>query len=487
MREILKLSHIDTETPANFKLRDFNLTVGSGEIIYLVANTDVEKYLIKDIITGRCGDYQGSLYYRNRKMHDWNGQKAYDMGVFYVDERHQLVSKFSVLENICVMKKTKPSELVIPMSQELEKTKRILELIGLQKKPGECVEHFSHFEKQLVCIAKMLYKGAELLIVDGMENKYSMREIIHMRNLLSVLKEMDLAVILLQRQPEELLSVSTKCVLMHMGSDAKILFPPQITKESISEYRLSNVSYPANQDLQEKEKKDKISTKFLVKDGAGTEERHRIIGYYDLGVDSKVHFKEYIQTLNDRAVQVTVNGCSLQEMAAREDEILNISSNSVSELMYHLDIGENLAFAFRFMEKRPRHLINRKFCSYLRIEFQRKFDIDPRKKRLQDLSYFEQKLLSIYRWMQVGHVGLIILEEPYLNLQGEEIDRMQQYLLEICRKYAPVALFSKNGQELMKTCNAILLSYNRRFIRYYKQEEFDKIIADTTRMIDQLV
>ena len=82
MREILKLSHIYTDAPSNFKLRDFNLTVGSGEVIYLVANTDVEKYLIKDIITGMNADYRGGIYYRNRKQTRWNSQEAYVNGIF---------------------------------------------------------------------------------------------------------------------------------------------------------------------------------------------------------------------------------------------------------------------------------------------------------------------------------------------------------------------------------------------------------------------
>ena len=60
------------------------------------------------------------------------------------------------------MKKTAPAEVIIPLGQELRRTREILELIGLQRNPEECIEHFSHLEKQLVCIAKMLYKGCLL-------------------------------------------------------------------------------------------------------------------------------------------------------------------------------------------------------------------------------------------------------------------------------------------------------------------------------------
>lgn len=486
MREILKLTHIYTDAPSNFKLRDFNLTVGSGEVIYLVANTDVEKYLIKDIITGMNADYRGGIYYRNRKQTRWNSQEAYVNGIFYVDERHQLVPKFTIMENICVMKKTAPAEVIIPLGQELRRTREILELIGLQRNPEECIEHFSHFEKQLVCIAKMIYKGAQILMIDGLENKYSMREILHMRSLVSVLSGMDLALIFLQRQPAEMLSICSKCVLMRRGSDVKVLFQPEITRERISEYRLSNTSSEAKPENPVQEKVRRISRKFSVKNQHGTEKRYRIIGYYDLGVDSKVHFREYLQHLNESQVQVSIDGELLRDIVDRDGESLIVGINSVEELMYNLNLGENLAFTFRYMEKRRRYLMRHKLCTYLRMEFLKKFDIDPKVRKLEELSYFERKLLSIYRWLQVGDTRSIILEEPYLNLQGDEIEQMQQYLTTICQEHAPVGIFSKNALELMKTCDVILLSYNQRFIKYYEKEDFDKIIPETTRMIDEL-
>ena len=158
----------------------------------------------------------------------------------------------------------------------------------------------------------------------------------------------------------------------------KVLFQPEITRERSSEYRLSNTSSEAKPENPVQEKVRRISRKFSVKNQHGTEKRYRIIGYYDLGVDSKVHFREYLQHLNESQVQVSIDGELLRDIVDRDGESLIVGINSVEELMYNLNLGENLAFTFRYMEKRRRYLMRHKLCTYLRMEFLKKFDIDPK-------------------------------------------------------------------------------------------------------------
>lgn len=487
MKEVLKLSHIYRENLGSFELRDFNLTVGSGEIIYLAGNTDIEKYLVKDIITGMATGYEGSVYLRNRRQARWTSGQAYDNGIFYIDERQQLVPKLTVMENICVLKKTAPKEVVINRGKEYQRARELLELIGLQRREDQEVGEFSHFEKQLVCIAKMLYQNAHLLILDGMENKYSMQEILHMRSLLCVLSRMDLALVLLQRQPEEVLEVCTKCLLLRDGSDAKILFRPQITQEIISEYRLSHSQVEVKYQDKESGIEKSISEKFTVRLEEGGDQHTSMLGFYDLGIDSKIHVEEYLRDLDKRHLGVYVDGNCLEEVAQDPRQAVMIGSSSVEDLLYNLSLGENLAFPFRYMENPGKVLLNPSFSTYLRMEFLKKFDLNPKFKKLEQLDYFQRKLLSIYRWLQVGHPKCILLEEPYMNLQGDEVGKMQQYLKEISRQHAPVAIFSKDAMELMKTCDIILLSYRDRFIKYYGKQEFEHMIPEAIRMIDGLM
>lgn len=486
MKELIKLSHIETEITGGFQLRDFNLTIGSGEIVYLVADTDVEKYLIKNILTGRIDDFRGSFYLGNRRQTEWDQNIAYENGIFYVDERHQLAAKLNIMENVCAIRRTSAAEIVINRLQDSKRTAEILELVGLEKRPNESIEFFSHFERQLVCIAKMIYSGARLLIFDGLENKYSIREILHIQNLVKILSEMDIAVLFLQRQPEEILSVCTKCVLVWEGCDGKILFPPEITREMIAEYRFSH-SQSAFKSVNFIEEQKKINeNNFVLKNPKGEEQRYHIIGYYDIDLDSSVHFREYLQQLNENTVQVSIAGKTLRERLDHQGDTLMISMDSVEELMYNLNLGENLAFVFRNMEKRKPVFIKPRFCTYLRMEFLKKFGIRQDVKSLDELRYYEKKLLSIYRWLQVGNVESIFLEEPYLNLQEDEMEKMKQYLLEVSREHAPLGIFSKNVFDLSDICDAIIVSCKGQFLKYYEKDEFGQIMPETAKMIREM-
>lgn len=486
MKELLKLSHIFTEVPGNFQLQDFNLTIGSGEVIYVVADAEVEKYLIKDIMTGVIKDYSGSIYLYNSRQEKWSSEEAHNCGIFYVDERHQLVSKFTIIENVCVVKKISSGEIFINKYQQYKKTKEILDRIGLRREPDETIEEFSHFEKQLVCVAKMLYQGANVLIIDGLENKFSVREIQLMRRLAAILSSLDLALVFLQRQPTEMLTVCTKCVLMHGGSDVKVLFPPDITKETIAEYRLLHSQVGMKTQKEKGEQEKYITKKFTAAKRDGQEKKYSIIGYYDLGIDSKIHFGEYLQHLSEEVIRVSVDGMPLREIISKEKEVLIIGINSAQELLPNLNLGENLAFSFRHMEGDRKILMKHRLCSYLCMEFLMKFGINSGYRKLEELDYFERKLLSIYRWLQVGSRKTIILEEPYLNLHGSKIEQMQQYLKEISREYAPVGIFSKDAPEMIRICDAIVMSYNQRYIRFYDKAEFDQIIPEAAMIIDEL-
>ena len=486
MKEILKLVHVYTgETDQD--LRDFNLTAGSGEIIYIEAATDIEKNQICSLLTGITGDFRGNIYLHGKLQTGWNRQAADNAGIYFVDEKHQLVPEMTVFENICVMKQTAPSEVLIPFRKQMKEVRNLLELTGLQKKPGEKIGRFSHFEKQLVCIARMLYRGVRLFILDGMENKCSMREIRHMKNLVKKLAAMEIGIIFLQRQPAELLQICTKCVILRDGSDAKILFKPDISGSIIADYRLVFSQIGVNHTtFQAKVGQEMNTTCFQIQFENGVIKTCRTIGFFDLVIDSNIHFKEYLSKMTGRKIRVSVNGENLENLLEDRRKIPLIgSAGPDDELLANLDLGENLAFAFRYMEKGLRWYLSPRLCLYLRMEFLKKFNLDSEIRNLKEMSYFEKKLLAVYRWLQTGNFHAIVLEEPYLNLQGEEIEKMQEYFLDISSRQKPVGIFSKNVAELIKTCEVIILSYNKEYVKYYDKENFDSIIPETARMIER--
>lgn len=470
MKEILKLSHIFTERPRNFRLQDFNLTICSGDIIYLFANTDVEKYVIIDILTGARKDYTGNIHlYGESKA--WNSELAYESRVFYVDERKQLIYRFNIMENICAMVKTSSGDIVIPRHTHYSETKRLLDFLQLSRNPQEQIEDFSHYEKQLVCIAKMLYRGARILLLNGAENMYNMREILHLRQLIKKLADKGVAIVLFQKQPAEILPVCTKCVLMRDGRDSKILFQPEITKEQIAEYRI--IQSQAEPDFsREGEKKDSV---------------HRILGYYDLGIDSNVRFGKYMERLCREELHIQTEVYPFLKAARKLENTVVIALDSADTMMENLDLASNLDVYLWCLSARKRILLQKHYSQYLRKAFLQKFELNEEIRKITELSYYERKLLSIYRWMQIGRYSSIILEEPYLNLQGAEVEGMRKYLAELSQEHGSVQIFSKNAAEMVRICDGIILSYNGKYMKYYKKCDFEDLMAEAPQIIEGLI
>lgn len=470
MKEILKLSHICTEKPRNFKLQDFNLNICEGDIIYLFANTDVEKNVIINILTGVRNDYTGNIHLYG-ELKSWNSELAHAGRVFYVDERRQLVYRFNIMENICAMVKGACGDIVIPKNAHYSETQKLLDFLQLSRNPRDQIEDFSHYEKQLVCIAKMLYRGARILLLNGAENTYNMREILHLRQLIRKLADKGIAIVLFQKQPEEILSVCTKCILMRGGSDSKVLFQPEITKERIAEYRIiHSQTEPA-----------------FFAEGEMNRTAYRVLGYYDLGIDSNVGFAEYIQRLCQEDLQTQSEVLDLLKTAREPDNVAVIASDSADTMLDNLDLAANLDVYFWSLSARKRVLLQKHYSQYLRKAFLQKFGLDEEIRRIAELSYYERKLLSIYRWMQIGKYSSIILEEPYLNLQGAEVEGMRKYLAELSLEHGSVQIFSKNAAEMVRICDGIILSYNGKFIKYYSKCDFEDMITEAPKIIEGLI
>lgn len=470
MKEIIKLSHISTEKPRNFRLQDFNLTICGGDVIYLYANTDVEKNIIIEILTGVKRDYTGNIRFCG-ELKDWDSDFAYKSGVFYIDEKRQLVSSLNVMENICAMGKTSSADIVIPRFTHYTETNKLLEFLQLSKNPQDLVEGFSHYEKQLVCIAKMLYQGARMLLLNGAENKYNIREMLHLKQVITKLADRGIAIVLFQKQPAEILPACTKCILMRSGSDSKILFPPEITKERITEYRI--IHSRAEPDLFPEMEKESST--------------YRILGYYDLGIDSNVRFAEYIQRLCGSGLQIQPEAGAFLKAAEKQENVVIITSDSADTMMENLDLAANLDVYFWSLSSRKRIMLQKHYSQYLRNAFLQKFGLNEEIREIAELSYYEQKLLSIYRWMQIGRYSSIILEEPYLNLQGAEVEGMRRYLEELSRNNDSVQIFSKNAAELVKVCHGIILSYNGEFIKYYSKYNYEDMMKEAPKIFEGLI
>ncbi len=160
MREITK------QFPGGVLANDaVTLKVEQGEIHALVGENGAGKSTLMSILYGMFKPDSGEILLRGERLTLASPQAAIRHGIGMVHQHFQLVPSFTVAENVVLGSEPRRRGLV----NEAELRERVEALsaeFGLKVNPAALVQDLSVGEQQRVEILKLLYRNAELLILD---------------------------------------------------------------------------------------------------------------------------------------------------------------------------------------------------------------------------------------------------------------------------------------------------------------------------------
>ncbi|MGE5575799.1 MAG: ABC transporter ATP-binding protein [Syntrophothermus sp.] len=141
---------------------DFN--VAAGEVHALLGENGAGKSTLMSILTGLYRPDEGEIFVRGRKVAFRSPRDAIASGIGMVHQHFRLVHPFTVAENT-LLGLTSP-RFFLNMREIEKKIAEFSERYGLKVDPRARVWQLSIGEQQRVEIVKMLYRGAEILILD---------------------------------------------------------------------------------------------------------------------------------------------------------------------------------------------------------------------------------------------------------------------------------------------------------------------------------
>jgi simple sugar transport system ATP-binding protein len=141
---------------------DFNLR--AGEIHALLGENGAGKSTLMNVLAGLYRPEAGSIRVRGRPVDLRSPRDAIARGIGMVHQHFMLVPSQSVTENI-LLGLDKP-RLVMRLPRYEKRVAKLAEEFGLQVDPGAKIWQLSVGEQQRVEILKLLYRGADILIMD---------------------------------------------------------------------------------------------------------------------------------------------------------------------------------------------------------------------------------------------------------------------------------------------------------------------------------
>lgn len=194
--------------------KNISLRVNRGEILSILGENGSGKTTLMNMISGIYFPDEGQIFIDGKEAVIASPKDAFDYKIGMIHQHFKLVDIFTAAENI-VLGFEKEGGYNIRRS-----AKRILEIseqYGFHLDPMKKIYEMSVSEKQMVEIIKVLYRGADILILDEPTAVLTPQET---QNLFEILRRMRAdgkAIVIITHKLHEVLSLSDRVAVLRKG------------------------------------------------------------------------------------------------------------------------------------------------------------------------------------------------------------------------------------------------------------------------------
>ena len=191
-----------------------SLSVNNGEILALLGENGSGKTTLMNMISGIYHPDEGEIFIGGKPVSIRSPHEAFEHKIGMIHQHFKLVDIFSAAENV-VLGLNEQGRFKI--NSVIEKVRAISDRYGFEIDPTKKIYEMSVSEKQTVEIIKVLYRGADILILDEPTAVLTPQET---RKLFAVLRRMrddGKAIIIITHKLHEVLSLSDRVSVLRKG------------------------------------------------------------------------------------------------------------------------------------------------------------------------------------------------------------------------------------------------------------------------------
>ena len=196
--------------------KNVSLSIEKGEVHTLLGENGAGKSTLMNVLIGLYQPTEGDIYINGVKVKIDSPATAVKYGIGMVHQHFMLVEDMTVFENI-ILGVTKDSSVFIkpaPIKKELSELSKFYGLdIDLDKR----IEDISIGEQQRVEILKVLYRGAEILILDEPTAVLTDEEAEGLFEMIKRLVSEDKTVIFISHKMREIMKISDRITVLRSG------------------------------------------------------------------------------------------------------------------------------------------------------------------------------------------------------------------------------------------------------------------------------
>ncbi|GEL75817.1 ABC transporter ATP-binding protein [Tenuibacillus multivorans] len=216
MDYVIEMLDIRKEFPGIVANNNINLQVKKGEIHALLGENGAGKSTLMNVLFGIYQPERGQIRVQGQDVNITSPNIANDLGIGMVHQHFMLVDTFTVTENIVLGSEPKKG-LKVDIAEAEKEVQRISDQYGLKVDPKALVRDISVGMQQRVEILKMLYRKADILILDEPTAVLTPQEIDELISIMKSLVEEGKSIILITHKLNEIMAVADRCTVIRRG------------------------------------------------------------------------------------------------------------------------------------------------------------------------------------------------------------------------------------------------------------------------------
>ncbi|MBP3377351.1 MAG: ABC transporter ATP-binding protein [Clostridia bacterium] len=209
--EMKKVSKYFGSLAAN---KDVDLTVYRGEILAILGENGCGKTTLMNMIAGIYYPDHGTISVDGKEVVIKSPKDAFDHGIGMIHQHFKLVDIFTAAENIVLGTDDGKKYNIKDVNQRVQE---IADKYGFHIDPKKKIYEMSVSEKQTVEIPKVLYRGADILILDEPSAVLTPQETDKLFDVLRRMREDGKSILIITHKLHEVLSISDRVAVLRKG------------------------------------------------------------------------------------------------------------------------------------------------------------------------------------------------------------------------------------------------------------------------------
>ena len=449
-----------------------NLTVHKGEVHAILGENGAGKSTLMNVLYGLYRPTSGQIFINGQETHLNSPKHAIEMGIGMVHQHFMLIQPFTVTDNIILgVEPTKG--LMVDEKLARSKVLELSERYGMSVDPDAKIQDISVGMQQRVEILKVLYRGAQVLILDEPTASLTPQEIDELMEIIRNLTADGKSVILITHKLKEITACSDYCTIIRQGKYIQTVKVSDVTENDLAAMMVGrDVNFKVDKKEQEPgevvlEVKDLHARDYrgveILKGLNLTVRAGEIVGLAGVDGNGQTELVEILTGLKKaESGAVLMQGKDIFNKTP--SEIFNSGLSSIPAdrqkhgLVLNFSVEDNLIV--QHFEEAPysmRGMLDRKAIRDHATDLIDHFDVRPRGSELRPagtLSGGNQQKVIIAREV-TNDKELLIAVNPTRGLDVGAIEFVHKYIVEQRNKGRAVLLVSFELDEIMSLSDRI--------------------------------